>query len=52
MKIKNKKIKTNLELIKSIRNDWNGLNPCTKVIKDKTKYNRKIKHKRIDIIDY
>ena len=43
------KIKTNLELMKSIRGNWNGINPVTKVIKDKTKYTRKIKHKKINI---
>lgn len=39
------KIKSNLDLMKSIRRDWNGVNPLTKVIKDKTKYTRKNKHK-------
>ena len=39
------KIKTNLELMKSIRRDWGAINPTTKVIKDKTKYTRKVKHK-------
>ena len=27
------------------RNDWNGLNPVTRVTNDKTKYSRKTKHK-------
>ncbi len=39
------KVKSNLELLKSIRNTWGNINPATKVIKDKTKYTRKIKHK-------
>ena len=39
------KIKSNLEILKSIRNTWGNVNPTTKVIKDKTKYTRKIKHK-------
>lgn len=39
------KCKSNIELMKSIRGTWNGVNPITKVIKDKTKYTRKIKHK-------
>lgn len=39
------KIKTNLELMKSIRKNWGVINPVTKVMKDKTKYTRKIKHK-------
>lgn len=39
------KTKSNLEILKSIRNTWGDINPVTKVVKDKTKYNRKIKHK-------
>lgn len=39
------KVKSNIELMKSIRGSWHGINPVTKVIKDKTKYTRKIKHK-------
>lgn len=39
------KCKSNIELIKCIRGTWNAINPVTKVIKDKTKYTRKIKHK-------
>lgn len=39
------KCKSNIELMKSIRGTWNGLNPVTKIVKDKTKYTRKIKHK-------
>lgn len=27
------------------RSDWNGINPVTRIIPDKTKYNRKRKHK-------
>ena len=44
-KVNKVKIKTNLELMKSIRKDWGVINPTTKVMKDKTKYTRKIKHK-------
>lgn len=46
------KIKSNLDLMKSIRKDWNGVNPVTKVIKDKTKYTRKIKHKGMITNEY
>ena len=41
------KIKSNLDLMKSIRKDWNSVNPVTKVMKDKTKYTRKVKHKGV-----
>lgn len=36
------------ELSRRIRGDWNGINPVTKVFKDKTKYTRKTKHKNRD----
>ena len=39
------KCKSNTELMKSIRGTWNGLNPVPKIVKDKTNYTRKIKHK-------
>ena len=39
------KIKSNLEILKSIRNTWGNINPTTKVMKYKTKDTRKIKHK-------
>lgn len=29
------------------RNDWNGINPVTRITVDKTKYSRKIKHKTV-----
>lgn len=38
-----KQIKTNVEIYQTMRRDWNGLNPITKVIPDKR--NRKPKHK-------
>lgn len=31
--------------IKQIRGDWNGVNPVTRIIPNKKKYNRKKKHK-------
>ncbi len=34
------KTKTNTELLTGIRRDWNGVNPRTKVIPDKKRYNR------------
>lgn len=40
------KIKTNRELLKTLRRDWGGINPITRTMKDKTKYTRKTKHKR------
>ena len=45
------KKKTTVELLKKIRNSWNGVNPTTKVIPDKTKYNRKQKHKKDYTLD-
>jgi hypothetical protein len=41
---KKKKTKKNINLMDlyfQIRGSWNGVNPCTKVFKDKTKYDRK-----------
>lgn len=35
-----------LEVYQSLRGNWNGVNPITKVIKDKTAYSRKDKHKQ------
>lgn len=43
---KQKKIKTNLELMKSIRGTWGNTNPCTKVIESKKCYRRHEKHKK------
>lgn len=36
---------TFLDAIQSQRGSWNGVNPVTKIIPDKTKYFRKKKHK-------
>lgn len=41
-----KQKKTNIELYQSIRKDWGNINPVTRVVKDKTKYTRKEKHKK------
>jgi hypothetical protein len=34
-----------LDAIKSVRKGWGELNPITRIVRDKTKFNRKIKHK-------
>lgn len=39
------KAKSSYELQKSIRGDWNGVNPVTKVIDNKNHYSRKEKYK-------
>lgn len=39
------KPKSFYEVYKSVRKDWNGVVPVTKIYKDKTKYSRKDKHK-------
>ncbi len=31
---------------KKIRGDWNGVNPVTRIERDRTKYTRKVKHKK------
>lgn len=38
--------RTNLEIYRSMRRDWNGVNPVTKVIPDKR--HKKPKHKKIN----
>lgn len=42
---KRTKKKTQAELYSSIRKDWGGFNPVSRVVKDKSKYTRKNKHK-------
>lgn len=46
-----KKNETNptYEAARRIRRDWNGINPATRIIPDKTKYTRKQKHKQKEI---
>lgn len=34
------------EAARHLRGSWNGVNPVTKIIPDKTKYSRKKKHKK------
>lgn len=45
---KKKAPKTFYEVYQSIRRDWNGVNPVTRIERDKTKYTRKQKHKNRD----
>lgn len=35
-----------LRALKKIRGDWGGVKPYTRVERDKSKYNRKQKHKK------
>jgi hypothetical protein len=44
MNKKKKKDPSNLELAQSIRRDWNGINPVTRVVESKK--NKPIKHKK------
>ena len=37
---------TQLRALNKIRGDWGGVNPYTRIEKDKKKYSRKQKHKR------
>jgi hypothetical protein len=41
---KNKKLPTTNELAQTIRRDWNGVNPVTRVVESKK--NKPIKHKK------
>jgi len=42
------KPKTFHEVLKGVRRDWGGINPATKVIEDKTKYNRAREKQRVE----
>ena len=44
--MRNKKAPESYELYKKIRSDWGVLNPSTKIIQNKKKYNRKEKYKK------
>ena len=46
--MKKKETNPTYEAARHIRRDWNGVNPITKMIPDKTKYTRKKKHKNFD----
>lgn len=43
---KSPKPKTAVELYQSLRRDWNGVNPVTKIIPNKKKPKRHPKHKK------
>jgi hypothetical protein len=42
-----KKMPTNMELAQTIRRDWNGVNPVTRI--QESKKNKPIKHKKRDL---
>ena len=44
MSKKKKKAPTDLELMRSVRGSWNGVNPVTRVVESKK--NKPIKHKK------
>lgn len=44
--MRNKKTPESYELYKKVRSNWGALNPSTKIIPNKKKYNRKEKHKK------
>lgn len=44
MSKKNKKMPTTNELARTVRRDWNGINPVTRVVESKK--NKPIKHKK------
>ena len=41
-----KKLPTTNELAQTIRRDWNGINPVTRVVESKKKKNKKEKHRK------
>lgn len=43
-----KKVKTNIEIMNSIRRDWGDIKPFTRIEKNKKAYSRKQKHKSLD----
>lgn len=43
---KKSKSKSWVEIFEGERKDWGAINPVTRIIPDKTKYNRKKKHKK------
>lgn len=51
-KKRKKKKTTNYEIYKTIRKDWGEINPTTKIVESKKKYNRKRDSKNIKIEDY
>lgn len=49
MKKRKNKPKTFIEQVQSIRGSWGAINPVTRVVPDKKKYNRKKVKKVVDI---
>lgn len=47
-KKKKKTPPTNLELYQSIRRDWNGVNPISRIVESKKKKKPKYKHKEFE----
>lgn len=47
-KKKNKKEKSMIDLYQSIRRDWNGVNPVTRIVESKKKKKPKYKHKQFE----
>lgn len=45
------KPRTPTELMRTVRGSWNGVNPVTKIERDRTKYTRKEKHKGQNMTD-
>ena len=41
-----KKVETYVEIFKAERKTWGEVNPVTRVMRDRTKYNRKQKYKK------
>ena len=38
-------MKSNIEILKTLRRGWGDVNPVTQIVPNKKKYNRKKKHK-------
>ena len=47
-KRKNKKPKSMLDLYQSVRRDWNGVNPMTRIVESKKNKKPKYKHKEFE----
>lgn len=45
---KNKKEKSMIDLYQSIRKDWNGVNPVSRIVESKKKKKPKYKHKQFE----
>ena len=43
---KRKGVKTNIELLQSIRGSWGAINPVTRIERNKKKYTRKEKYRK------